>query len=79
MARATPAEKLAGYLRSFYTDDNRETGWNNLVSPNIGMPHVLNERPARKKLVETLFTARRQGDQGTDHDAEAKATAFIAL
>lgn len=57
MARSYTTEKLAGYLRSFYADDNRETGWNNLVSPNIGMPHVLNELSGLQKLVETVFTA----------------------
>jgi ubiquinol-cytochrome c reductase cytochrome c1 subunit len=29
------------YLRTFYKDDTRPTGWNNLVFPNVGMPHVL--------------------------------------
>ena len=29
------------YLRTYYQDDARATGWNNLVYPNVGMPHVL--------------------------------------
>jgi ubiquinol-cytochrome c reductase cytochrome c1 subunit len=29
------------YLRTFYKDDTRPTGWNNMVFPNVGMPHVL--------------------------------------
>jgi ubiquinol-cytochrome c reductase cytochrome c1 subunit len=29
------------YLRSFYRDDTRPTGWNNLAFANVGMPHVL--------------------------------------
>lgn len=32
---------LYTYLRTFYRDDTRPTGWNNLVFPNVGMPHVL--------------------------------------
>jgi ubiquinol-cytochrome c reductase cytochrome c1 subunit len=32
---------LYTYLRSFYKDDARPTGWNNLVVPNVAMPHVL--------------------------------------
>lgn len=32
---------LYTYLRTFYKDDTRPTGWNNLVFPNVGMPHVL--------------------------------------
>lgn len=78
MARSYTTEKLAGYLRSFYADDNRETGWNNLVSPNIGMPHVLNELSGPQKLVETVFAANGK-EIKTDHDAEAKAkAAFVA-
>lgn len=29
------------YLRSYYKDDSRPIGWNNLVFPNVGMPHAL--------------------------------------
>jgi len=32
---------LYTYLRTFYKDDTRPTGWNNLVFPNVGMPHVM--------------------------------------
>ena len=32
---------LYTYLRTFYRDPSRPTGWNNLVFPNVAMPHVL--------------------------------------
>ena len=32
---------LYSYLRGFYRDPSRPTGWNNTVYPNVGMPHVL--------------------------------------
>lgn len=32
---------LYTYLRSFYQDSSRPTGWNNVVFPNVGMPHAL--------------------------------------
>src|SRR3569832_2442523 len=35
------ADYLYTYLRTFYKDDSRPTGWNNLVYPNVGMPHAL--------------------------------------
>jgi ubiquinol-cytochrome c reductase cytochrome c1 subunit len=35
------ADYLYTYMRTFYRDDTRPTGWNNLVFPNVGMPHVL--------------------------------------
>jgi ubiquinol-cytochrome c reductase cytochrome c1 subunit len=47
MARAKASHAGSGgdylytYLRSFYKDDTRPTGWNNMVFPNVGMPNVL--------------------------------------
>lgn len=35
------ADWLYTYLRSFYRDDSRPTGWNNTVFPSVGMTHVL--------------------------------------
>lgn len=41
IARARGADWLYSYLRSFYRDESRPTGWNNLVFDKVGMPHVL--------------------------------------
>lgn len=47
IARARSSEDGSGadwlytYLRSFYRDDKRPTGWNNTVFENVGMPHLL--------------------------------------
>lgn len=35
------SDYLYTYLRTFYKDDARATGWNNLVFPNVGMPHAM--------------------------------------
>jgi ubiquinol-cytochrome c reductase cytochrome c1 subunit len=35
------ADWLYTYLRTFYRDESRPTGWNNVVYPNVGMPHAL--------------------------------------
>lgn len=40
-ARARGRDWLYTYLRSFYRDDTRPTGWNNAVFENVSMPHVL--------------------------------------
>lgn len=32
---------LYTYLRGFYRDEARPTGWNNTIFPNVGMPNVL--------------------------------------
>jgi len=37
----TGPDYLYTYLRTFYKDDTRPTGWNNLVVPNVAMPHVM--------------------------------------
>ncbi|TAK91573.1 MAG: cytochrome c1 [Burkholderiaceae bacterium] len=41
VARARGTDWLYTYMRSFYRDESRPTGWNNTVFPNVGMPHVL--------------------------------------
>ena len=35
------ADYLYTFLRTYYPDDSKATGWNNLAFPNAGMPHVL--------------------------------------
>ena len=41
IARARGVDWLYTYLRSFYRDDSRHIGTNNLVFPDVGMPNVL--------------------------------------
>ena len=41
VARARGTDWLYTYLRTFYRDEARPTGWNNLAFPNVGMPHAL--------------------------------------
>ena len=53
-ASGSGADYLYTYLRSFYRDEARPTGWNNLIFPNVGMPHVLWELQGQRaaKFVE---------------------------
>ncbi|MBK5913792.1 cytochrome c1 [Rhodocyclus purpureus] len=44
------ADWLYTYLRSFYRDENRPTGWNNVVFENVGMPHVFWELQGEQHL-----------------------------
>jgi ubiquinol-cytochrome c reductase cytochrome c1 subunit len=37
----TGGDYLYTYLRTFYKDDTRPTGWNNLVVNNVAMPHAM--------------------------------------
>jgi len=41
IARARGADWLYSYLRGFYRDPARPTGWNNTVFQNVGMPNPL--------------------------------------
>ncbi len=41
IARSRGPDWLYTYLRTFYRDSERPSGWNNLVFPSVGMPHVL--------------------------------------
>ncbi len=37
----TGSDWIYTYLRTYYRDSSRATGWNNAVYPNVGMPHIL--------------------------------------
>ncbi len=41
ISKGSGADYLYTYLRSYYRDPSKATGWNNLAFPNVGMPHVL--------------------------------------
>ncbi len=55
-ARARNRDWLYTYLRSFYRDDTRPTGWNNRVYENVSMPHVLWQLQGQRtaKFVDTV-------------------------
>lgn len=49
------ADYLYTLLRTYYRDETKPTGWNNLAFPNIGMPHPLWEMQGeRKPIMETV-------------------------
>ncbi|HUP94244.1 MAG TPA: cytochrome c1, partial [Burkholderiales bacterium] len=43
---------LYTYLRAFYRDSSRPTGWNNVVYPNVSMPHALWQLQGEQVLKE---------------------------
>ncbi|MGQ0708478.1 MAG: cytochrome c1 [Rhodoferax sp.] len=52
-SQGSGADYLYTYLRSYYPDETKATGWNNLAFPNVGMPHVLWElQGSRKPIIE---------------------------
>ncbi len=48
-SQGSGADYVYTYLRTYYKDDTRATGWNNLAFPNVGMPHVLWELQGVRK------------------------------
>jgi len=43
VARVRGADWIYTYLKSFYKDESRPFGVNNIIFPSVGMPHVLQE------------------------------------
>ncbi|MCK5383021.1 MAG: cytochrome c1 [Gammaproteobacteria bacterium] len=62
IARARGVDWLYTYLRSFYRDDSRHIGTNNLVFPDVGMPNVLWELQGVQEPVITTI----KGHDGTE-------------
>ncbi|SDM64010.1 ubiquinol-cytochrome c reductase cytochrome c1 subunit [Oryzisolibacter propanilivorax] len=70
------ADYLYTFLRTFYRDDAKATGWNNLAFPSVGMPHVLWQLQGERQAVfeeksgghgapEHVFTGWKQLSEGS--------------
>ena len=60
----TGADYVYTLLRTYYRDDTKPTGWNNLAFPNIGMPNPLwelqgEQRPVMEKVMSHGHEAER--------------------
>jgi ubiquinol-cytochrome c reductase cytochrome c1 subunit len=67
IGRSRGADWLYTYLRTFYRDPERPTGWNNLAFPSVGMPHVLYQLQGIQGLkVETTTDAH-----GHEHETRS--------
>ena len=60
-ARSRGKDWIYSYLRTFYVDESRELGWNNLVYPNAAMPHVLWELQGVQNLEDNKLTLTKPG------------------
>lgn len=49
--KGTGSDYLYTYLRTYYRDDTKPTGWNNLAYPNSAMPHVMWEWQGERKPI----------------------------
>lgn len=59
------------YLRTYYKDDTRPTGWNNMLYPNVGMPHVMWE-------LQGVRTAKFENVKDP-HDASKTLNKFVGF
>jgi ubiquinol-cytochrome c reductase cytochrome c1 subunit len=59
-ARAKSPDWIYNYLKSFYLDPSRPTGWNNTVFPNVSMPNVLWELQGTQRAV---MSEAKQGEE----------------
>lgn len=50
-SQGTGADYLYTFLRTFYRDDTKATGWNNLVFPSVGMPHALWQLQGERRAI----------------------------
>ena len=69
--QGTGADWLYTYMRTFYKDDTRPTGWNNKVFPNVGMPHVFWE-------LQGVQVAKDQ-EVADPHDPSKKVHQFVGF
>lgn len=88
-ARSRGVDWLYTYLRSFYIDESRPFGVNNVVFPDVGMPHVLWQLQGTQKAVfaehegQKVFEKFEQVTPGSLSPAEFDAairdlTAFLS-
>ena len=68
----TGADYLYSYLRGFYRDNSRPTGWNNRGFDNVGMPHALWELQGQQTAKVTIHKV----PDGTEEKDGKKVTKF---
>ncbi|WP_310384476.1 cytochrome c1 [Roseateles sp.] len=67
-AKGSGADYLYTYLRNYYADDTKATGWNNLAFPSVAMPHVLWELQGTR--------AAKFAEESDPHDQAKKIHVF---
>lgn len=73
IARARGADWLYSYLRGFYRDPARPTGWNNAVFANVGMPNPMWQLQGQRVRVEQ---APKGGEGKEGHDEAATTVRY---
>ncbi len=66
--QGTGADYIYTYLRTYYRDETKPTGWNNLAFPTVGMPHVMWELQGQQRAIFA--------NEKDPHDATKTVTVF---
>lgn len=69
--QGTGADYLYTFLRTYYRDETKATGWNNLAYPNAAMPHILWEWQGQR--------AAKFVDEADPHDASKTVHRFVGF
>ncbi len=67
-SKGSGADYIYTYLRSYYRDETKATGWNNMAFPNVAMPNVLWELQGQQRAVFA--------DEKDPHDAKKTIHVF---
>jgi ubiquinol-cytochrome c reductase cytochrome c1 subunit len=83
VARVRGPEWIYTYMRTFYVDESKTFGVNNLVFPNVGMPHVLEGLQGTPRLAtETVMVdgemVERPNGLTTDGNGKLNAEEYDA-
>lgn len=61
IARSRSPDWIYTYMRSFYVDSSRSSGWNNELFPSVAMPHVLAEFQGEQALESAKLVLTKPG------------------
>lgn len=74
IARIRKPDWIYTFLRTFYRDESTPSGWNNVLRPNVAMPHVLYElqgiQVLKQKTENTESSQPNPADHGPGNNAE---------
>jgi len=76
IARARGADWLYSYLRGFYRDPARPSGWNNVVYENVGMPNPLWQLQGERVRVEQAVKGDDARGGAGGHGGPIKAVRY---
>lgn len=61
IARSRSADWLYTYMRTFYTDQSKVSGWNNAVFPSVAMPFVLADMQGEQAMEDGHLVLKTPG------------------